>query len=488
MILDIIMILFYAQFFNYYKIQLIIEIMEKEKKVTLKRSLNAFHLWGIAVGLVISGEYFGWSYGWASAGTLGFLITTFVVALMYLTFIFSFTELSCAIPHAGGPFAYAKRAYGANGGFFGGFSTLIEFACAPPAIAMSIGAYVGDQLPWLNPMWAAIIAYGIFVALNMTGVSMAATFELVVTLLAIFELCVFMGVVAPGFSWQHFAANGWAGSNVFTHHTVHGIFAAIPFAIWFFLAIEGASMSAEEAKNPQVTIKKGFLWGIVTLVILALGVMMFAGGVGDWSKLADINDPLPQAMKVIVGNHSGWFHMLVFLGLFGLIASFHGIIMECSRNIFALSREGYLPHSLSKVNKKQVPHRALIACGIFGIICIFSDKIIVLGNQPLTANLITLACFGSITMYIISMFSLFKLRRSEPNLERPYKALFYPVFPIIALIGSFLCFTAMAIYNFEIFVVYVILIGLGYGYFRFNNYRVTKAAMVAETVKADNEL
>ncbi|MDQ5898593.1 MAG: ethanolamine permease, partial [Pseudomonadota bacterium] len=78
----------------------------------LKPTLNAWHLWGLAVGLVISGEYFGWSYGWASAGTLGFLVTALMVALMYTTFIFSFTELTTSIPHAGGPFAYSKRAFG----------------------------------------------------------------------------------------------------------------------------------------------------------------------------------------------------------------------------------------------------------------------------------------------------------------------------------------------------------------------------------------
>ena len=76
----------------------------------LKKVLGPIQLWGIAVGLVISGEYFGWSYGWNTAGTLGFLVATLLVATMYTTFIFSFTELSTAIPHAGGPFAYARRA------------------------------------------------------------------------------------------------------------------------------------------------------------------------------------------------------------------------------------------------------------------------------------------------------------------------------------------------------------------------------------------
>lgn len=69
----------------------------------LKQTLGTWQLWGIAVGLVISGEYFGWSYGWASAGTLGFVVTAIFIAAMYTTFIFSFTELSTSIPHAGGP-------------------------------------------------------------------------------------------------------------------------------------------------------------------------------------------------------------------------------------------------------------------------------------------------------------------------------------------------------------------------------------------------
>ena len=90
----------------------------------LRKTLSGLHLWGIAVGLVISGEYFGWSYGWANAGTLGFLVTSLVIAAMYATFIFSFTELTCSIPHAGGPFAYARAAFGPIGGYFAGAATM----------------------------------------------------------------------------------------------------------------------------------------------------------------------------------------------------------------------------------------------------------------------------------------------------------------------------------------------------------------------------
>ena len=121
--------------------------MMTTESTTLKRTLGSFRLWGIAVGLVISGEYFGWSYGWAQAGTLGFLLTSLFVAVMYTAFIFSFTELTTSIPHAGGPFAYAYRAFGPVGGYIAGFATLIEFVFAPPAIAMAIGAYLNVQFP-----------------------------------------------------------------------------------------------------------------------------------------------------------------------------------------------------------------------------------------------------------------------------------------------------------------------------------------------------
>ncbi|MDC0609733.1 ethanolamine permease [Vibrio sp.] len=441
--------------------------MENENKPGLKRTLGKFHLWGIAVGLVISGEYFGWSYGWAQAGTLGFLITTAIIATMYTAFIFSFTELSTSIPHAGGPFAYAYRAFGPTGGYIAGFATLVEFVFAPPAIAMAIGAYLNVQFPTLDPKLVAVVAYIVFMGLNLVGVSVAATFELFVTILAIVELLVFMGVVSPGFSMENFAANGWAGSDEFSGAAISGIFAAIPFAIWFFLAIEGASMAAEEAKDPKRTIPVAFIAGILTLVVLAVGVMFFAGGAGDWRTLANINDPLPQAMKMIVGNSSGWLHMLVWLGLFGLIASFHGIIMGYSRQIFALARAGFLPKSLAAVNSRyQTPHWAILAGGVVGIAAIFSDNLIVIGGQPLTANIVTMAVFGAIVMYIVSMLSLFKLRRSEPNLERPFMAPMYPFAPAVALALAVLALVAMVYYNFLIAVIFAVLFVLGFIYFK----------------------
>ena len=88
----------------------------------LERSLGPVMLWGLGVGYVIAGMYFGWNLGLAQGGTLGLAVATFLVAIMYVTFTLGYTELACALPQAGGAFTYAQKAFGPLGGFLGGLS------------------------------------------------------------------------------------------------------------------------------------------------------------------------------------------------------------------------------------------------------------------------------------------------------------------------------------------------------------------------------
>jgi len=398
----------------------------------LKKALSAVHLWAIAVGLVISGEYFGWNYGWGVAGTMGLLIATLAVTVMYIAFIFSFTELTTAIPNAGGPFTYAHKALGPVGGLIAGYATLIEFLFATPAIAYALGSYIHFLYPSMNVMYTAIGCYVVFTAINMLGIKESALFTLLVTLLAVIELLLFMGIVAPHFQLKNFMQDslpfGWGG-----------VFAALPFAIWLYLAIEGVSMVAEETKDPERTIPRGYMAGIATLVLLALGVMILTGGITDWRNLSKIDYVLPEAVGIALGKENQLAKVFAGIGLFGLIASFHSIILTYSRQLFSLAREEYLPKGLAKLNPRfQTPHRALIVGGIIGIIAIISGK---------TNELIIFSVLGAIVMYIISMVSLFVLRKKEPALERPFKTPLYPYFPIVALLLSVVCLVSIIYYN-----------------------------------------
>ena len=423
----------------------------------LKKVLSPLMLWGLGVGYVISGMYFGWNLGLAEGGTYGLAIATFFIIIMYVTFTFSYTEMACAIPKAGGAFEYANRGLGKHLGFLAGITQNIEFVFAPPAIAAAIGAYLNLLYPSIDLMTFAIGAYLIFTGINILGVKIAATFELVITVLAIIELLIFAGVTLPEFELVNFQSNPMP--NGFS-----GIFAAIPFAIWFFLAIEGVANVAEEAINPQRSILIGFGSAILTLVILCVLTFASAVGVAGWeavvypegSAIAS-DSPLPLAISYIVSNDHFLYKLLVGIGLLGLVASFHGIILAGGRATFEFGRVGYAPKLLGAIHSKfRTPANSLIVNMLVGIIALFTGK---------TGEIITIACFGALGLYIVSMFSFFALRKKEPSLERPFKVPMFPLFPIIALAIAIVAFVSMAYYNLNIAMVFVGIVGLSYLYF-----------------------
>ena len=165
----------------------------------LKKTLSPILLWGLGVGYVISGMYFGWNLGLEKGGTFGMAIATLIITIMYVCFSFSYCELSCAIPKAGGGLDYANRALGKDIGFITGLAQVIEFVFAPPAIAIAIGAYLNLSFPQIPIIQTAIIVYLLFTTLNVLGVKIAATFELFITILAVAELLLFFWSDNPPF-------------------------------------------------------------------------------------------------------------------------------------------------------------------------------------------------------------------------------------------------------------------------------------------------
>jgi ethanolamine permease len=182
-------------------------------------------------------------------------------------------------------------------------------------------------------------------------------------------------------------------------------------------------------------------------------------GVAGWEAIvypspgADPSDsPLPLALGFIVGKESYLFHLLLTIGLLGLVASFHGIILAAGRATFEFGRVGFAPRALGKIHAKfRTPAIALIANMFVGICALLTGK---------TGEIITIACFGAINLYIISMIALLVLRRTQPNLERPFKVPGYPFTPIVALVIASVCMVAMAYYNLNLFAIYLALLAI----------------------------
>ncbi len=431
-------------------------------------------LWGLGVGYVISGMYFGWNLGLEKGGTLGMAVATSFIIIMYVCFTFSYAELACAVPKAGGAFDYAKRAFGADVGFITGMAQNIEFIFAPPAIAFAIGAYFHLFFPSISIEAIAVVAYILFTALNIIGVKAAALFELVITVFAVGELLLFAGITLPHFSWQNLTQNalpnGWSGAA-----------AAVPFAIWFFLGIEGVANVAEETINPQKTILKGFGSAIITLVVLCVLTFVSSVGVAGWpAVVVDHSDsPLPLALSHIVGNNGTLYHLLITVGLFGLVASFHGLILAAGRASFEFGRVRFAPAFLGKIHSKfATPVNALLVNTTIGIIALLTGR---------TADIITVSVFGALTLYVLSMFALLKLRRTEPELDRPFKVPLYPSLPIIALVIGVLSFIAMCVYNPVLALVYVGVMSICFVLFKIFSPKTVKDSLTFSVETNGNE-
>ena len=416
-----------------------------EEEAKLSRTLTPLMLWGLGVGYVISGMYFGWNLGLEKGGTLGLAIATFFIIILYITFTFSYAELASAIPKAGGGFDYTRRAFGDTWGFVAGMAQNIEFIFAPPAIAFAIGAYFNLFFPSVPIIVISIISYILFTALNIRGVKISALFELGITLFAVGELLLFAGITLPHFSSDAFFENSLPNG-------ISGIFAALPFAIWFFLGLEGVANVAEETINPQRTIKVGFSSALITLIVLCLLVFAGAVGVGGWENIvyradgSTSDSPLPLALINIVGENNFLYHLLITVGLFGLIASFHGLILAAGRASYEFGKVRFAPPVFGKIHPTfHTPANALLLNMGIGILALLTGK---------TAEIITIAVFGALFLYFFSMISLIKLRMSEPELPRPFKVPFYPLFPYTALIITLVALIAMIVFNFVLFLLF----------------------------------
>ncbi len=413
-------------------------------------------IWGLGVGYVISGMYFGWNLGLPEGGPYGLMLATGVVTILYVAFVLGYAELACALPRAGGAFVYTSRAFGPHVGFLGGTAQLVEYVLAPPAIAFAIGSYVNQAIPGVPILAIAIGSYLLFTAINIVGVKLSTAFELVLTVLAVIELCVFGAVVLPHFSWARFAANplphGWGGA-----------FAALPFAIWFYLAIEGIANVAEEAKDPQRDLPRGFVYAMLTLVVLTAIALFGAVGADGWESvvypdpanhLVTSDSPLPLAISHVVSRDSPFFLVLTGIGLVGLVASFHGILIAASRAILELGRARYVPAVLGEIHPRtKTPVAALLANMVVGLVAIFTGK---------TDDIILIAVFGALTMYVLSAAALIQLRRREPDLARRYRTPLYPVTPIVAIALSLVCLGAMVWSHPWVALFYVGIVGVAW--------------------------
>jgi len=392
----------------------------------LKRHAGVWMLWALGVAAVISGDFSGWNFGLDVGGFGGLLIATGVITLMYVGLCYSIAEMSPALPHTGGAYSFARSAMGPWGGFITGVAENIEYVVTPAVVVFFAAQYARPVFAELinldipEPAWWLIL-YVIFVGLNVIGIEATMRFSVVICLLSLTVLVIFFATGIPQFDVDNLTNIAPEnGNSSFLPFGIGGIFAALPFAIWFYLAIEELPLAAEESMDPKRDVPRGTMSGLWTLVVTALLVLFINPGVTGAEEIRVAGEPLLDGFRVIFGNETS----AAILGLFaltGLIASFHTIIFAYGRNIFSLSRAGYFPDWMSITHgKRKTPYVALVLGGVIGYaLCwiLFSAS-----DSPAGAALLTMAVFGAVISYAMQMFSFIRLRRKMPDIDRPYKS------------------------------------------------------------------
>jgi len=384
----------------------------------LRRYAGVWSLWALGVGAVISGDFFGWNFGLASGGFGGLLIATVIITVMYAGLCFSIAEMAAALPHTGGAYSFARSAMGPWGAYITGLAENMEYILTPAVIVVGIGGYLGAIFgtpPSAEPLWW-LAAYAVFVGLNVAGVETTFRFTVLITVLALGVLVVFWVTAIPHFDLAH-ALNiePEPGRSRWLPRGPSGILSALPFAIWFFLAIEQLPLAAEEAHAPARDLPRGLLLAAFLTLFLNAGIAPGSHGLGSSAE------PLFEGFKTIFGAGLG-AKVLALIAVTGLIASFHSIIFAYGRQIFSLSRAGYFPRWLSRTHRRrQTPHIALFVGALLGYVVAYG--IHALGPEhPVGAVLLNMAVFGAVIAYALQMLSYILLRIRLPDIVRPYRS------------------------------------------------------------------
>lgn len=362
-------------------------------------SLGIVKLAALGVSLAIAGSFAPWGFGIAIAGWAGMLLAFLLVGVFYLCLLWCLAELSGRISEPGGGQAFAARAFGPFGRIVAGGAASLEFLCSTAALGALTSIYI-ETLAGVGPSVTIPVLFAAVVLIYLRGVGEAIGITLLLSVLTAFGVLTFV-VVQGAATVPPFLA-GLTVRSI----DPRAIWLALPFAVPFFIGIEGVPLAAADAADPTRDIPRAMLIALAVIVALGLCVLtagpMGAGvdaitGTAD-TMMAALGAPAvaaPNAARIVVN----------VAGLAGLCASFFGMVYACSRQIHAMALAGDLPSVLIRTNRHDAPVFALIGpVFVAALLALFVAL----------DQLIIILVAAALIFYLVTMAAYFALRRQWP--------------------------------------------------------------------------
>jgi ethanolamine permease len=314
------------------------------------------------------------------------------------------------MPDGGGFDTYCRVAFGERFGYLAGASVLVALIAALGVVANFVAAY-GRSVLGISPLLAKATLFGVVLIFQLRGVREAASVTLVVTAIAVAVLLLFSFAMAPFADPRNLIPTGATGV---LSNGLRGVYYSIPFALWPFLGLEQAALASEEAAQPARTIPRALLAAYLTLVGVFMSVVVLGPAGGGVEQLRNADDPLYAALTSphAYGKPTLMTQCVGIGVLIGLVATFFSVLYTSSRQLYSLARAGCLPSWLAVLNRRQVPHSALLVVSVLGLAAslVPPDQVVVLVIFLLTVS------------YLLVLSSFIRLRLNRPEMPRPYRA------------------------------------------------------------------
>ena len=399
----------------------------RQRRISLLRVLGPGHVWALGVGIVLVGEYMGWSFAVGKGGAVAALIACWFAGLLYTCVAVIDSEVTSTVAAAGGQYAQAKHIIGPLMAFNVGLFLVFAYTMLEAANAITLGHLmqtVGTMAGFEGTSDKPFIVLTIMTLawLNYRGVYTTLTFSLVITAIAFIAICVLFFAVQP-----------W--SDTYTQHDQLltdlpygwlGVLAALHFGMWFYLGIEGTTQAAEEVRSPARALPLGTMTGIVTLLIAATMTWFVCSGLMPWEYMGQSVTPLFDAARL---TNSTVLMVLLFIGtIFSALASANCCINDASRAWFSMGRDRYLPQVFGAVHPKyRTPYRSIVF--LVPVALVFAYF------APLD-QVITFSILSGLLDYTFMAINVIMFRKKWPlgTIKRGYVFPFHPWPAVILLV------------------------------------------------------
>ena len=427
--------------------------MEEVKKPKLKRRVSLFALTIYGVGNVLGagiyaliGEVVGIT---GNISWLAFMLASITGALTGL----SYAELSAMYPKSAAEFVYTEEAFKMRIlSFILGWIIIFSGILSASTVALAFGGYLSDLIS--IPSILLNIIFAIFLVLilsiiNFIGIKTSTRTNVLFTLIEASGLII---IIIIGFFGQQ-------EPNYFvlpSGSSFGAIFSAVALIFFAYIGFEDIANIAEEVKDPHKNLPKAIIYSIIITTILYCFTAIAVVNILPYNQIAASEAPLNTVATEILG--SGWGIAMSLIALFATANTVLIMLIVTSRMMYGMARDKALPEKLSKISSKyRTPTISVLLTMCFTMIPIFFGDISIVAHATV---------FGVLINFFLVNISLIALRKSKPDMERPFELKpSIKGLPLIALLGSIICIGLLFTFDWLIVLIQIIIIFCGIGVF-----------------------